>query len=61
MNADQKVTLKNIAISALIFTILFGAIQALISGIRYAVISAPIAGFFFGLLMYLFLNSKKVK
>lgn len=61
MNADQKVTLKNIAISALIFTILFGTIQALIAGISYAVISAPIAGFFFGLFMYLFLNSKKVK
>jgi hypothetical protein len=61
MTAEHKVTLRNTAIGALFFTIIFGTIEAFISGIAYASIAAPIAGAFFGLLMYLFLNSKKVK
>ncbi|GGE43720.1 hypothetical protein EV200_101331 [Pedobacter psychrotolerans] len=61
MNADQKANLKNVAIAALSFTFLFGIIETFIAGIAYAVIAAPIAGLVFGLLMYLFLNSKKVK
>lgn len=61
MNADQKANLRNVAIAALSFTFLFGIIETFIAGIAYALIAAPIAGFIFGLLMYLFVNSKKVK
>lgn len=61
MNADQKANLKNVSIAALSFTFLFGIIETFIVGIAYAVIAAPIAGLVFGLLMYLFVNSKKVK
>lgn len=61
MNADQKANLKNVAIASLSFTFLFGIIETFIAGIAYAVIAAPIAGLIFGLLMYLFVNSKKVK
>ncbi|MGM9477415.1 hypothetical protein ACS5PU_13325 [Pedobacter sp. GSP4] len=61
MRTDQKSTFKNTAIGALIFTLIFGTIQAFTSGIAYAFIAAPIAGVIFWILIYLFLNSKKVK
>jgi len=61
MNDDKKATLKALVISSIGFTVLFGVIIALMNGIGYALIAAPIAGLLWGLLMYLFINSKKVK
>jgi len=61
MTIDQKAALKNLFIFAFVFAVLFGVFQAFINGIAYALIAAPIAGLLFGLLMYFFVNSKKVK
>lgn len=61
MTADTKAKLKNTVIAALFFAIIFGTIEAFIYGIAYAAVAAPIAGILFGLFMYLFVNSRKVK
>lgn len=61
MNDDKKATLKALVIFSIGFTILFGVIIAFMNGIGYALIAAPIAGLLWGVLMYFFINSKKVK
>lgn len=61
MNDDKKATLKALVISSIGFTVLFGVIMALMNGMGYALVAAPIAGLLWGLLMYFFINSKKVK
>lgn len=61
MNDDKKATLKALVVSSIGFTILFGVMMALMNGLGYALIAAPIAGLLWGLLMYFFINSKKVK
>ncbi|RZK13496.1 MAG: hypothetical protein EOO86_20030, partial [Pedobacter sp.] len=61
MNDDKKATIKALVISSIGFTLLFGIIIGFMNGIGYALIAAPIAGLLWGLLMYFFINSKRVK
>ncbi|TCD11249.1 hypothetical protein EZ449_07100 [Pedobacter frigidisoli] len=61
MSTEKKAVIKNSIFAAVFFAVFFGIFEAIIFGIGYAAISAPIAGIFFGLLMYFFVNSKRVK
>jgi len=61
MNTEKNIAIKNSIISGLIFGLVFGIFEALIFGIVYAAIAAPIAGLLFGLCLYFFVTSKKVK
>lgn len=61
MNDDKKATIKALIVSSIGFTFLFGIIISFINGINYAFVAAPIAGLLWGILIYFFFNSKKVK
>ncbi|MCX2474021.1 hypothetical protein OQZ33_06730 [Pedobacter sp. MC2016-05] len=59
--AEKKATIKSLVYASIGFALLFGIFIAFTNGIWYALIAGPITGALWGLLMYLFINSKKVK
>ena len=59
--AEKKATIKSLVYASIGFALLFGIFIAFINGIWYALIAGPITGALWGLMMYLFVNARKVK
>lgn len=59
--AEKKATLKTLVYASIGFALLFGIFIAFTNGIWYALIAGPITGALWGLMMYLFVNARKVK
>jgi hypothetical protein len=53
--------IKNSVLAGIAFALFFGIYLTFSSGLKNALIAGPIAGIVFGLSMYLFISSKKVK
>ncbi|WP_231426228.1 hypothetical protein [Pedobacter sp. Leaf250] len=60
ITTDRKTTVKALIIASIGFALLFGAFIAFTNGIWYALVAGPVTGILWGLMMYLFINSKKV-